>query len=43
MIVVMPNAYWNEIVLLDVAGPRTAPPPGVGSGEGASLKKSPRT
>lgn len=32
MIVVMPNAYWNEIASLDVAGPRTAPPPGVGSG-----------
>jgi enterochelin esterase-like enzyme len=28
MIVVMPNAYWNEIA----AGPRKAPPPGVGSG-----------
>jgi enterochelin esterase family protein len=35
MIVVMPNAYWNEIASLDVAGPRTAPPPGVGSGAGA--------
>ena len=32
MIVVMPNAYWNEIASLDVAGPRTVPPPGVGSG-----------
>jgi enterochelin esterase-like enzyme len=32
MIVVMPNAYWNETASLDVAGPRTAPPPGVGSG-----------
>jgi len=32
MIVVMPNAYWNEIASLDAAGPRTAPPPGVGSG-----------
>jgi enterochelin esterase-like enzyme len=32
MIVVMPNAYWNEYASLDVAGPRTAPPPGVGSG-----------
>ena len=32
MIVVMPNAYWNELATLDVAGPRTAPPPGVGSG-----------
>jgi enterochelin esterase-like enzyme len=30
MIVVMPNAYWNELASLDVAGPRTAPPPGVG-------------
>jgi enterochelin esterase family protein len=35
MIVVMPNAYWNEIASLDVAGPRIAPPPGVGSGAGA--------
>ncbi len=25
MIVVMPNAYWNELASLDVAGPRTAP------------------
>jgi enterochelin esterase family protein len=32
MIVVMPNAYWNEIASLDIAGPRAAPPPGVGSG-----------
>jgi enterochelin esterase-like enzyme len=32
MIVVMPNAYWSEIASLDVAGSRTAPPPGVGSG-----------
>ncbi len=32
MVVVMPNAYWNELASLDVAGPRTAPPPGVGSG-----------
>jgi enterochelin esterase-like enzyme len=32
MIVVMPNAYWGEIASLDVAGPRSAPPPGVGSG-----------
>jgi enterochelin esterase-like enzyme len=32
MIVVMPNAYWNELASLDLAGPRTAPPPGVGSG-----------
>ena len=32
MIVVMPNAYWNELASLDMAGPRTAPPPGVGSG-----------
>ncbi len=32
MIVVMPNAYWSEIASLDLAGPRTAPPPGVGSG-----------
>jgi enterochelin esterase family protein len=35
MIVVMPNAYWNEIASLDVAGPRIAPPPRVGSGGGA--------
>jgi enterochelin esterase-like enzyme len=34
MIVVMPNAYWNEIASLDLAGPRTAPPPGVGGGGG---------
>jgi len=34
MIVVMPNAYWNEYASLDVAGPRAAPPPGVGSGCG---------
>jgi enterochelin esterase family protein len=32
----MPNAYWNEIASLDLAGPRTAPPPGVGSGGGAA-------
>jgi len=32
MIVVMPNAYWNELASLDAGGPRTAPPPGVGSG-----------
>ena len=32
MIVVMPNAYWGEIASLDLAGPRTAPPPVVGSG-----------
>lgn len=32
MIVVMPNAYWNELASLDAAGPRTAPPPAVGSG-----------
>ena len=32
MIVVMPNAYWNEFASLDLAGPRKAPPPGVGSG-----------
>jgi enterochelin esterase-like enzyme len=30
MIVVMPNAYWNELASLDIAGPRTGPPPGVG-------------
>lgn len=33
MIVVMPNAYATEIASLDLAGPRTAPPPGVGSGQ----------
>lgn len=32
MIVVMPDAYWNQLASLDVAGPRTSPPPGVGSG-----------
>ena len=32
MIVVMPNAYWNETASLDVAGTRPAPPPGVGGG-----------
>jgi enterochelin esterase family protein len=32
MIVVMPNAYWGEIASLDLAGPRRAPPPGVGAG-----------
>jgi enterochelin esterase-like enzyme len=32
MIVVMPNAYWSEIASLDLAGPRSAAPPGVGSG-----------
>jgi enterochelin esterase-like enzyme len=32
MIVVMPNAYWNELASLDLAGPRTATPPAVGSG-----------
>ncbi len=32
MIVVMPNAYANEYASLDLAGPRKAPPPGVGSG-----------
>jgi enterochelin esterase-like enzyme len=36
MIVVMPNAYWSEIASLDAGGPRTAPPPGVGSGAGAA-------
>ena len=30
MIVVMPNAYARELASLDLAGPRTAPPPGVG-------------
>ena len=32
MIVVMPNAYFNELASLDLAGPRKAAPPGVGSG-----------
>jgi enterochelin esterase family protein len=36
MIVVMPNAYWNELASLDLAGPRKSPPPGVGSGAGTS-------
>lgn len=36
MIVVMPNAYWSEIASLDAGGPRTTPPPGVGSGAGAA-------
>ena len=36
MIVVMPNAYWNEIASLDLAGPRTAPPPGVGGRQPAA-------
>ena len=31
MIVVMPNAYWHELAALDLAGPRTVGPPGVGS------------
>lgn len=30
MIVVMPNAYAKEIASLDLGGPRTGPPPGVG-------------
>ena len=34
MIVVMPNAYAGELSSLDLAGPRTAPPPGVGGGTG---------
>jgi enterochelin esterase family protein len=34
MIVVMPNAYWNEYASLDLAGPRKAAPPGVGGGTG---------
>jgi enterochelin esterase family protein len=34
MIVVMPNAYWDEYASLDLAGPRKAPPPGVGGGTG---------
>lgn len=32
MIVVMPNAYANEMASLDLAGPRTWSPPRVGSG-----------
>lgn len=32
MIVVMPNAYWDEQAALDDAFPRTTQPPGVGSG-----------
>jgi predicted alpha/beta superfamily hydrolase len=31
---VIPNAYSTEINALDLAGPRTAPPPPVGSGAG---------
>ena len=31
MIVVMPNAYANEMASLDLAGPRGSAPPGVGS------------
>jgi enterochelin esterase family protein len=38
LIVVMPNAYWDEIASLDLAGPRTAPPPGVGSGGGGARR-----
>ena len=34
MIVVMPNAYWDDTASLDLAGPRKAPPPGVGGGTG---------
>ncbi len=34
MIVAMPNAYWNQLAALDLAGPRTGSPPGVGSGAG---------
>ena len=41
MIVVMPNAYPGEIASLDVAGPRTAPPPGVGSGGGRTVSYEP--
>ncbi|MDH3371763.1 MAG: alpha/beta hydrolase-fold protein [Gammaproteobacteria bacterium] len=42
MIVVMPNAYWGELASLDLAGPRTAPPPGVGSGgsPGAPIREN---
>jgi enterochelin esterase family protein len=36
MIVVMPNAYWDEYASLDLAGPRKAAPPGVGAGTGGS-------
>lgn len=36
MIVVMPNAYWDEYASLDLAGPRKAAPPGVGGGTGAA-------
>jgi enterochelin esterase family protein len=35
MIVVMPNAYWDEYASLDLAGPRKAAPPGVGGGTGS--------
>jgi enterochelin esterase-like enzyme len=36
MILVMPNAYWSEIASLDLAGLRTAPPPGVGTSGAAA-------
>ena len=38
MIVVMPSAYWNEYASLDLAGHRSAPPPGVGSGGGGAAR-----
>jgi enterochelin esterase-like enzyme len=41
MIVVMPNAYWNERAALDLAGPRTAPPPSVGGGTPAPATGAP--
>jgi enterochelin esterase-like enzyme len=40
MIVVMPNAYWSEIASLDLAGQRTAPPPGVGASGGPAAAPS---
>jgi enterochelin esterase-like enzyme len=41
MIVVMPNAYWNELASLDLAGPRTDSPPGVGSSGGTGVVAPP--
>jgi enterochelin esterase family protein len=41
MIVVMPDAYANQLASLDIAGPREAPPPGVGSGGAAQSNTGP--
>ena len=40
MIIVMPDAYWNELAALDLAGPRTNPPPGVGSGGNVDYRRN---